>query len=38
MLGIVAGRWRGWLLNDDVPETEHQGCVLHIAGLALCTV
>ena len=34
MLGNVAGRWRGWLLND----AEHQGCVLHTADLAQCTV
>jgi hypothetical protein len=38
MLGNVASRWRGWLLNEGVPETEHQGCVLHTADLALCTV
>ena len=38
MLGNVAGRWRGWLLNYHVPETEHQGCALHTADLALCTV
>lgn len=38
MLGNVAGGWRGWLLNEAVPETEHHGCVLHTADFALCTV